>query len=78
MVAIDTCQAGVKKGTTYMVLIMGTIQTKEMYSELLKPNKSIKVWPDLTPISHVLSQIVDSASLQNLNPSLIDLFYYSS
>ena len=41
MVAIDTCQAGVKQGMTYMVLIMATTQTKEMYSELLKPNKLI-------------------------------------
>ena len=30
-----------KQGTTYMIHIMGTTQTKEMYSELLKPNKLI-------------------------------------
>ena len=75
MVAIGTCQAGVTQGTTYMVLIMGTTQTKEKYSELLKPNKLIyiKVWPKLTPI-HVLSQIVDFASLHNLNPSFLYSF----
>ena len=28
MVAIDTCQGGVKQGTTYMVLIMETTQTQ--------------------------------------------------
>ena len=31
----------VKQGTTYIVLFNGTTQTKEMYSELLKPNKLI-------------------------------------